>query len=79
MAKQKQVTVYSQPGCGPCVAVKQYLAQRDIPFAERNIRADRQALHDLLRAGYQSTPVVVVDGEAVVGFNRARLDQLLAA
>jgi hypothetical protein len=30
-----------------------------------------------MQMGYSATPVTVIDGEAVVGFNRAKLEQLL--
>jgi hypothetical protein len=33
----------------------------------------------LVTLGFRSTPVTVIDGEAVVGFDRARLEALLAA
>lgn len=33
---------------------------------------------ELIELGYMTTPVIVVDGEIVVGFNKARLDELLA-
>lgn len=44
---------------------------------EKNIREDQEALKDLLARGFQSTPVVIVDGEAVVGFDQERIDALL--
>ncbi len=44
---------------------------------EKDVSRDEQALDQLLEMGYQATPVTVIDGEAVVGFNRAKLEQLL--
>jgi hypothetical protein len=41
------------------------------------VRADRAALKELLDMGYQSTPVTIIDGEAVVGFDQSRIEQLL--
>lgn len=41
--------------------------------------ADDQALDELTRMGFSATPVTVIEGEAVVGFNKARLEQLLGA
>jgi hypothetical protein len=49
-----------------------------VPFTERNIAADETALADLQRLGWQTTPVTVIDGETVVGFDTARLEELLA-
>ena len=41
------------------------------------MRADKAALKELLDQGFQSTPVTIVDGEAVVGFDQDRISQLL--
>jgi glutaredoxin 3 len=41
------------------------------------VRADRAALKELLAMGYQSTPVTIIDGEAVVGFNQQKIEELL--
>jgi glutaredoxin 3 len=41
------------------------------------VRADRAALKELLDMGYQSTPVTIIDGEAVVGFDQGKIEQLL--
>jgi glutaredoxin 3 len=56
----------------------EYLSQRGIPFVEKNIRTDPSALRELIEAGYSSTPVIKVDGKAVVGFDRSELDAALA-
>jgi hypothetical protein len=34
-------------------------------------------LKELLDQGFQSTPVTIIDGEAVVGFDQAKISQLL--
>jgi hypothetical protein len=34
-------------------------------------------LKELLDMGYQSTPVTLVDGEAVVGFDQQKIEELL--
>jgi glutaredoxin len=57
--------------------VKEFLHQRGIEFVEKDISRDDQALDELLEKGFQATPVTVIDGDAVVGFNKARLEELL--
>ncbi len=46
-------------------------------FVEKNIREDQQALEELLKLGFRATPITVVDGEVVVGFDRGRIERLL--
>lgn len=57
--------------------MKEFLHQKNVSFTEKDISADEQALNELMAMGYSATPVTVIDGEAVVGFNRARLEELL--
>ena len=38
---------------------------------------DAGALAEVQRLGYRATPVTVIDGETVVGFDRGRLERLL--
>lgn len=57
--------------------MKEFLSQRNIPFVERDILQDETAIEELSELGYMTTPVVKVDGEVVVGFNRSRLEELL--
>lgn len=44
---------------------------------DKNVREDPAALKEMLALGYQSTPVTVIDGEAVVGFDQERIEKLL--
>ncbi len=60
-----------------CDRVKEFLSQKQVEFADRNIAADPAALAELEKLGYMTTPVTLVDGEVVVGFDRARLERLL--
>lgn len=57
--------------------MKEFLHQKGVEFTEKDVSADDQALDELMNMGYSATPVTVVDVEAVVGFNRAKLEQLL--
>jgi glutaredoxin 3 len=41
------------------------------------VRADPAALKELLDMGFQSTPVTIIDGESVVGFDQTKIEQLL--
>ena len=60
-----------------CSKVKEFLSQNKIEFIERNVASDETALDELRVLGYMTTPVTVVDGELVVGFDRQKLQKLL--
>ena len=59
--------------------VKVYLSRKGIPFTERNVSTDRDALKHLVGMGYRTTPVTVIGEEKVVGYNPAKLDAALKA
>jgi glutaredoxin 3 len=62
-----------------CGKVKEFLSQSKIAFMERNVLTDEIALEELQKLGYMTTPVTVIDGEVVVGFDRNQLEKLLKA
>lgn len=73
------VKVYSSPTCGYCQQAKRFLSERGANFTEYDVSVDRAAAEEVVRlTGQMGVPVIVVDGEVVVGFDRARLEQLLA-
>lgn len=59
--------------------MKEFLHQKGVTYAEKDVSQDEQAMEELTGKGFFATPVTVIDGEAVVGFNRARLEQLLGS
>ncbi len=60
-----------------CGKVKEFLSQNKIEFTDRNVAADQTALAELENLGYMTTPVTVIDGEVVVGFDLPKLQKLL--
>ncbi len=57
--------------------MKEFLHQRGVAFSERDVTQDDDALEEVMRLGVAATPVTVIDGVPVVGFNKARLEELL--
>jgi glutaredoxin len=55
----------------------EFLSQKGVQFVEKNVRADKAALKELLDQGFQSTPVTIIDGQSIVGFDQAKLVELL--
>jgi glutaredoxin 3 len=60
-----------------CHRTQEFLAEKEIAFENRDITADPKALEELQKLGYMTTPVTVIDGEVVVGFDRSKLERLL--
>jgi len=57
--------------------VQEFLAEKGVSYTEKDVTADEAAMAELEAIGILSTPITVIDGEVVVGFNRNRLEELL--
>ena len=44
------------------------------PFQERDVTKDAEAVAELQRVGYMTTPVTVIDGTVIVGFDAAKIE-----
>ena len=57
--------------------MEEFLTKHGIAHQARNVADDPAAMDDLMRLGVATTPVTVIDGEVVVGFDQKRLTALL--
>lgn len=73
----KKVTVYTSTTCPYCQMAKEYLQEREITFDEKNVQTDKEARSELMAMGYTGVPVICVDDQEVVGFDKNKLDELL--
>ena len=72
------VNVYSTPTCGYCVQAKRFLSDKGVQFREYDVSRDQAAAAEMMAlTGQMGVPVITVDGQVVIGFDRARLDTLL--
>ncbi|MFQ5956477.1 MAG: glutaredoxin family protein [Candidatus Brocadiales bacterium] len=73
-----EVKVFTTTGCANCEQVKEYLKEADIEFIERNIAENEEAAEELKKLGALSVPCVVAGDMIIRGFDRAKLDELIA-
>ena len=73
------VKIYTTPTCGYCHQAKKFLDELGVNYTEDDVSRDRAAAEEMAQlTGQMGVPVIVVDGQVLIGFNRARLEQLLA-
>ena len=74
------VIVYSADWCAFCHAVKNYFEKMDVDFEERNIEHNPQFMHESVeKSGQMGIPVIDINGEIIVGFDRPRIDAALSS
>lgn len=79
MAEGKSVVkVYTTPTCPYCVMTKNFLRENRIEFVEKNVASDRAAAVEMVeKSGQMGVPVLDVNGEIIVGFNRDAIKKAL--
>jgi glutaredoxin 3 len=58
-----------------CDRVKEFLSQKGISYEDRDVSRDKEALGELQRLGFMTTPVTVIGSAVVVGFDREKLEK----
>lgn len=73
------VTIYTSSSCPWCVKAKKYFEAKNIRFREVNVSKDMiGAIEMTMKSGQRSVPVIDIDGNIVVGFDKNRIDGLLS-
>lgn len=72
------ITIYGADWCAFCHAAKQYLDKLGVSYTDKNVDADPSAgMEAVEKSGQRGIPVIDIDGDIVVGFDRPTIDHLL--
>ncbi len=59
--------------------VKEFLSQKGVRYKEYDVSLDQNAARELVnRTGQMGVPVTIIDGQTIIGFDRAQLEQVLS-
>ena len=79
MPEPKNITVYSTSTWPWCYRAKEYLSQKGVKFQEYDVGKDREKAREMIqKSGQMSVPVIIIGDQIILGFNQARIDELLA-
>ncbi|MBS3054249.1 MAG: glutathione S-transferase N-terminal domain-containing protein [Candidatus Aenigmarchaeota archaeon] len=72
------VLIYTTPACHFCKEAKAFFDQNGVQYREINVREDAAAMDAMIKkSGQRGVPVIDVDGEIIVGFDRPALVEAL--
>jgi len=72
------VTIYTTPSCVYCKMSKAFFEQNNIKYEEKDVTTDDKAREKMIEeSGQMGVPVIDIDGKLVVGFDKAKLSELL--
>ena len=73
----KTVEIYTSDTCIQCVKAKEFLKASNVEYTEHNISKNSEARKNLIRMGYMSIPVTIINEQHVLGFDLNRMKELL--
>ena len=72
------VKVYSTPTCPYCLMVKKYFDDKNVQYENLDVSQDRNAANEMInKSGQRGVPVVDIDGNIIVGFDREKIESLI--
>ena len=74
------IRLYTTPTCPYCRLVKDFFKEKNVAFEEIDVTADHQAVQEMVKlSGQMGVPVIDIDGKIIVGWNKAVLEETIAA
>lgn len=75
---QKEVVIYSTPTCHFCHMAKEFFDEKGIKYVDHNVLTDLEKRQEMIdKSGQMGVPVITIGGEVIIGFDEARISELL--
>lgn len=72
------VKVYTSPTCPYCSMAKKYLDSKNVRYESYDVSTDSSAAAEMVgKSGQRGVPVIDIDGNIIVGFDKERIDSLI--
>jgi glutaredoxin 3 len=72
------VKIYTTNHCPYCIMAKEYFKQHSIKFTEVNVEESEKAAEEMIeKSGQMGVPVIDIDGQIIVGFNKPAIEKAL--
>ena len=79
-ADESPVVLYTAPKCDACDMARAYLAKREIPFTDKNVSGDAEAINELQeKSGALTVPTIIVGSKVMKGYMQSLLEGELDA
>lgn len=76
---EKTVTIFSTPTCHFCHAAKDFMNEHNVEFSEVDVSTDAEQRQQMIEmTGQMGVPVIRIDDDVIVGFDEAKVKELLA-
>jgi len=74
----QKVIIYTTPSCIYCKMAKAFFKEHNISYEEKDVSTDEKAVAEMIhKSGQLGVPVIDIDGQIVIGFDKEALSELL--
>lgn len=74
----KSVKIYSTPTCSYCVRVKQFLKENNVVYEDFDVSRDQAKADEMVKkSGQIGVPIIDIEGDIIVGFDKERIKKAL--
>jgi len=75
---EKRIAIYSTSTCPFCIRTKQFLKENNIKFEDIDVSEDQEKAQEMIKkSGQMGVPVIDIDGEIIVGFDKEKIKEVL--
>ncbi|HEV8289845.1 MAG TPA: glutaredoxin family protein [Candidatus Norongarragalinales archaeon] len=72
------VKIYTTPTCVYCKMAKEFFKKNNIKWTEVDVSADEKEAQKMIeKSGQMGVPVIEVDSNVIIGFDKPKLSRLL--
>lgn len=73
-----KVTVYSTPTCPYCKQAKEFMDENDVKYTDIDVSSDQDKAQEMIKkSGQMGVPVIDIDGDITIGFDKKELSKKL--
>ena len=74
----KSVMIYSTPACPFCIRAKQFLKENNIAYDDIDVSSNQIKAQEMMsKSGQMGVPVLDIEGEIIVGFDKTKIREAL--
>lgn len=76
--KKPKIKIYLTPTCPYCHTLEVFLTEKGFEYEEIDVASNEKAQEEMIqKSGQIGVPVLDIDGEIIVGFDKKRISGLL--
>ena len=77
---KKKIKVYGVPTCPFCKRARKFFKDKGFDFEDLDVSVNHDLAKEMIKkSGQMSVPVIEVDGEIIIGFDKEKIETLLGS